>query len=814
VLLQFAEDGEHEASRATLEQIVEISPDDPNALRLLEQIALRRGDADLRAKLDGSFAALATDTALAADHLASLAFHHEQLGRLSEAVEAYRGALARHAEHLPAIEGLGRVAAALQDHETLAEAKHRAAECTRRPERAAALLVEEADLRIDRLNDPDAGTGLLEQALRAYPDHEPAARRATEHLTSQGLFERLVEILSNAAKAAEDPERVNRLWVTVGTVYSQQLDNLRSAITALERAGKALPDDTDTLAQIADLYISNGQWNDAAKLLDKVVSLSLDDETLVAAHLKLADLWSRRLDDMGQASEHLDSVLTVDPGHPQALTVLAEIQRKSGQLDLALDTATRLAESTQGAARAAALVSIATIEHDRGNQAAFVDSLCAAVRLEGAGGEGSKVLRKVATDVPLGKAYIDALNDFIKSPGGAQDVESFIELARVQLEVMEMTQTAAGTLARGLEATGGASAIAVELARLLEAGGQHEEAAKYLSQALVRNATDADLWRAYAGVLDRGNRKLEARLVLAPIEALGRASEQERVAGQEARSQLAAPAPGVFGHQTMTMLAGGAMSNAAMNLLDALLDPIAKLFAPDLTTFGLSKRDRLPPKSMDSLRVLVDGIARSFGTPELELYASESAQQAAHILPTSPPTLVLSRQIESLPEREQAFVVARALAAIAGRFYPALSLSPERLERLFAAAGHGLDPGFGTEVAPAEELEQLAQQLRKTFSWLSSRKPFDRAVAAYVEAPVGDFARWIRKLEATAVCAAALVVADPLAAVRVMRREAGESAASGDPVGFLRGHPVALNVLQYWGSGNAFRVWKKVGMLR
>jgi len=814
VRMQFAEGAEHEASHATLGRIVEIAPDDPYALGLLEHIALERGDADLRARLDGRIAALATDECVAADHLASLALHHERAGRLPEAAESYRGALARHAEHLPAIAGLGRVAASLQDHETLAEAKHRAAEFTSQPERAATLLVEEADLRITRLGDPDAGTRLLEQALRACPDHEPAARRTTEHLTSQGLFERLVEILSRAANAAEDPARINHLWATVGTVYGQQLGNVRSAITALERAGKALPDDTGTLVQVADLYMANEQWNDAAEVLGNVVSLSLDDETLVAAHLKLADLWSRRLDDMAKASEHLDSVLTVDPEHPQALAVLAEIQRKSGDLDLALETATRLAESTQGAARAAALVRIAIIEQDRGNRVAFVDSLCAAVRLEGAGGEGSKLLRRVATDVPLGKAYSDALGDFIKSPGGAADVESYIELGRVLSAVMEMPQTAVGTLARGLEATGGESAIAVELARLLEAGGQHEEAAGYLSQALVKNATDADLWRAYAAVLARGNRKLEARLALAPIEALGRASEQERAAGQEARSQLAAPAAGVFGPQTLSMLADGAMSNTAMSLLDALLDPIAKLLAPDLASFGLSKRDRLPPKSMDSLRVLVDDVASSFGSPELELYASESAGQAAQILSTSPPTLVLSRQVENMAEREQAFVVARGLAAIAGRFYPAVSLSPEHLAQLFAAAGHGVDPGFGTDVASAEELEQTAQQLRKAFSWLSSRKPFDKAVAAYVEAPVGDFARWVRKLEATAVCAAALVVADVPAAVRVMRREAGDSAASGDPVGFLRGHPVALKVLQFWGSGNAFRVWRKVGMLR
>ena len=70
-------------------------------------------------------------------------------------------------------------------------------------------------------------------------------------------------------------------------------------------------------------------------------------------------------------------------------------------------------------------------------------------------------------------------------------------------------------------------------------------------------------------------------------------------------------AGGNAGPQTLTVMADGALSNTAMKLLDALLDPIAKLYAPDLGAHGLSKRDRLPPKSVDSLRVLVDGIADS-----------------------------------------------------------------------------------------------------------------------------------------------------------------------------------------------------------
>ena len=298
--------------------------------------------------------------------------------------------------------------------------------------------------------------------------------------------------------------------------------------------------------------------------------------------------------------------------------------------------------------------------------------------------------------------------------------------------------------------------------------GRGREAADLLRRTLVSNVTNVDLWRELWTSLETAGQGVESGLMRAAIDALGSAAEGERQAAQAARRHLGAPAPGAFGPQMLAMIAEGAMDGPPMRLLETLLGPIAKLYPPDLSAMGLGKRERIAPRSMDVLRPLVDDVAAIFGAPEVDVYATESNAPMVQLLAGTPPILVLSRHLERLGDSEQAFIVARAMAAIAGRFHPAHFLSARDLALLFAAAGHSTDPTFGG-VANPEELEQLAQTLRKAFSWLASRKPFEEAAAAYVQAPLTNMADWLLRLEQTAARAAAAVTRDLSAAMRVLK---------------------------------------------
>ena len=430
----------------------------------------------------------------------------------------------------------------------------------------------------------------------------------------------------------------------------------------------------------------------------------------------------------------------------------------------------------------------------------------------GRGAEAASELQKLATTPSLAKAYADALEGFLQTSGpeGA-DVPSYLELARVQAETLQWGQQAIETLARGLERTRGAAAIAAALTKRLELAGRHEEALKFVQAALLKDVTSAELWRELASNLEKAKRKPEGRLALAALDVLGCATEAERKAAEAARAQLAPPSPGSFGRPTLNALSEGALVSPAMRVLEALIDPIAKLYPVDLAALGLGKQERIGGRSLDTLKPLIDSAATRFGVSDVEVYASESRPALAQLLPTVPPTLVLSREIERLTENEQSFIVSRAMAAIAGRFHPVFTLPIEELARLFAAAGHSVQPGFGQDMASPQEIEEQAQQLRKAFSWLASRKPLDEAAAAFVQAPLTDVAGWVRTLEQTAARAAAAAVGDLPAVIRVLMREAG--ADPRDPSAFVRSHPTARALLQFWGSGGAAQALRHTGML-
>ena len=79
-----------------------------------------------------------------------------------------------------------------------------------------------------------------------------------------------------------------------------------------------------------------------------------------------------------------------------------------------------------------------------------------------------------------------------------------------------------------------------------------------------------------------------------------------------------------------------------------------KLLRVDPFVFGLAPRDRLAARAPHPLRMLADGLARSFGDLKSDLYADASSVSAPRLLPGETSAIVLPRGYGDLSENEQA----------------------------------------------------------------------------------------------------------------------------------------------------------------
>ena len=802
-----------EAKLATYDAILQIDPSDRLALDAQMQIALRHGLHSKLAEVVGRLGQLDEDPRLSAGQLTYHALLLEAAGDHARALDTYRVALAKDSAHLAAVRGLGRVGAALADGAAVAEALTREAKITRRPLAAADLLVQAAGVRRGRLGDHSGAISCLERALEACPDHVGAADGLTEALIKDGQFDKLLDLLGKAANAAAAPERVAALWLAVAQVYGQQLNNRGSALAALARALAAAPDHMPCLLAQTQLYEDNGQFVEATQTLEHIIQRSSDRQTLTQAHLRLAALMHERLADARRARTHVEAALRMAPTDEGALTRYSAILLGLGDLDGAHAACTKLVDVASDDTKiAAALCQLGAIEETRGNQRAAFAALYRALALDGPSGPAAERLRRSIEDATGWQKYVDGLTTYMRRPGRHATGASYLEIARIEADALGLPEKALGTLKEGLDATSGDAAIAADLARRLRAMGRGGEAIGHLMQLLYGDAGRPGLWRDLSATLQQLGRSLEATLALAPLAVLGDATAEEVQLLRSRGSRPGHARPMSLTIETLRSFeAGHALSNPATQLLATLAEGIGKVHPPELDGLGLGRRDRISARAVHPLRVLCDQLAAVMGVAEYDLYEHQFQTPVVLVDTTDPPSIVVSSYLGQLEEAKQVFLLATAMAEIAGRFYLARRLGPADLAYMLAAVTHTVVPGFGAEVGDEETLAQYGARIRKTVS-RRHRSAMEEAASRYAAVPCDDFATLKAALRQTAMRAALLLADDLVASVEALQL-VEPSLSTGRGAALVRGSAEVADLCRFWVSDAAMAVRRHGGMI-
>ena len=361
--LGYHQSGHLSQAEVIYRKILQLAPDQPDALHLLGMVANQAGQNELAVDLISK----AIGISPVAPMYYNLGNVFREQGRLDAAADCFKNALRLKPDHVNACLNLGIV---LREQGELEDAAGKFRTVLRlRPDFPGAYLhlgnvlkeqgkldeasgffrkvlefkpdYVEAHLNLGnvlkeqgRLED---AIGSLRKVLALRPDYAEAYNNLGNLLKEQGKFDEAIENLAKALALKPDYAEAGS---NLGNVFKEQ-NKLDASIACYREVLKFNPGLAEAHSNLGNALREKGDQEAATESLRKALELEPD---CINAHVGLGGVYQ----DMGRfdaAKTHLDHVLAQEPNHPLAWAAMSSL-RKMTDGDLAwAETAQRLLES-------------------------------------------------------------------------------------------------------------------------------------------------------------------------------------------------------------------------------------------------------------------------------------------------------------------------------------------------------------------------------------------------------------------------------------------------------------------------------------
>ncbi len=498
------------------------------------------------------------------DREGALALSEEILARRPDhaaALERLEAMLARDPANGRAAQALERAYAATGRWDLHAVALEVRASGRPDPLERKALFAQLAEVREQRLGSPELAFMALAKAFRDDPS-DPALR---SHLDRLGAATGQQEEL-----AALYHEQLDRLGpggaavaLRLGALHEGPLGRPAEAAPFYERARKLDPGAVaPALAALERLYRDLAQWPELAEVLSAQAARETRTEERVGLLFRLGQVWEEKLDAPERAVAAHEAVLQASPGHLPSLRALERLYEQAGRTDALYQALAAERKAAEPSARERITARMAEAAGALGRDAEAVDlwrevlrekprSEQALAALEGLleklerWPEVADVLRSrvaIAQDrrevaqlqEKLGRVLGARLGDSAQAirsfqavlesdPRNRRALESLKELHAAQGDRDALVQVNRRLIPLQEDAAG-VKRVRLELAQLLLAGGQRQEAVEQGKRAFdlePHTALDLSALEAVfqaAGAVAEGTRAAEARAGLLAAE--------------------------------------------------------------------------------------------------------------------------------------------------------------------------------------------------------------------------------------------------------------------------------------------------------
>lgn len=294
-----------------------------------------------------------------------------QLGRMREALDAYREAwlLDPTREHLMA--SMDRMAAALHAWPEVAglyNAQVQVFKERKSEQRLVMVALHAAQIFESELEDTERSIQLYKTVLDVEPEHPIALAMLDRMFEALGRNEELIEVLKQEALTAPSPEEILRFQYRLGRLYEQE-NALEQAVGAYKEILSSAPEHQDALtalerlfqrgvdpAQIGEIlepiYRGQESWSRLLAVYEVQLDVLKDVEAKIDLLDRMARVAEERLANNDLAFLWMQRALLEDPSNDRVQMELARMaDRVDGWNDLAHALADALERHTERAVR-------------------------------------------------------------------------------------------------------------------------------------------------------------------------------------------------------------------------------------------------------------------------------------------------------------------------------------------------------------------------------------------------------------------------------------------------------------------------------
>lgn len=354
--------GDLEGARAEYEAVLELTPDDPEAVDALLSIAKAEGHWVDAHALATRAASLAEDARVRARRWVEAGQIAEtQLGDDRRAIDAYAQALDADEEDLVTRARLGELYAARGEHAAAAPHLQAAAEGLSDPERAAELFLA-AGAAAERAGDPDAARACYAAVLERRPGERDALEPLGALLDRAGDWSASYDVSANLVLHHESrlsPKERAQVYLRMARARRGQ-GEAEAAHRLAKQAHHLDPSLTAPLELMADALEATEPF-EAAECLKRLAPLVAGPEAKKDVLLRAGRLLQERAEDPARAAAMLAEAQDLAPDDEEVGQRLAVCRAAVNDAPGAADALCRLAEHRRGRARADRLVQAARV---------------------------------------------------------------------------------------------------------------------------------------------------------------------------------------------------------------------------------------------------------------------------------------------------------------------------------------------------------------------------------------------------------------------------------------------------------------------
>ncbi len=314
----------------TLEEILELRPDERDTLERLERIY--REDSRFSKALSVMEKRLATlddpeEQKALLYEMAKLAY--EELREREKAASYYEKVLEIDEDNVSAIEALLPLYQEAGNWEKLISGYQRKLEHTDDKIERAQIFTRIGDIYNQQLSLSKEAFDAYTKALRENPQDEELTGKLENLARQIGNWQEMIELYKNTLELSEDPADQAALLFRIGETYERELNDLDSAQSSYEEALEQAPH-LEAMNALQRIYRRNEEWVELAELLKSKAELEgLEEEEKISVLIDLAGIQESHIDDLDGAAEAFEKILEVDPSHSLALTSLERIYKQT-----------------------------------------------------------------------------------------------------------------------------------------------------------------------------------------------------------------------------------------------------------------------------------------------------------------------------------------------------------------------------------------------------------------------------------------------------------------------------------------------------